>query len=72
MSRVQRSITLLVTPVTTITAWRNRLPRGETLPRENWLKRHRAMTAIAWAHVPALLLFALVAGKPLGDAAACR
>ena len=58
-----------MTPVTTITAWRNRLPRGETLPRENWLKRHRAMTAIAWAHVPALLLFALVVGKPLGTSA---
>ena len=55
--------------MTTVTAWRNRLPRGETLPRENWIKRHRAMTAIAWAHVPALLLFALVVGKPLGSTA---
>jgi diguanylate cyclase (GGDEF)-like protein/PAS domain S-box-containing protein len=63
-----RPIKPLVTLVTTITAWRNRLPRGETLPRENWIKRHRAMTAIAWAHVPALLLFALVVGKPIADA----
>ncbi|HET6548003.1 MAG TPA: hypothetical protein VFG79_06100, partial [Solirubrobacter sp.] len=56
-----------MTPVTTIAAWRSRLPRGETLPPENWTKRHRALTAIAWAHVPALLLFGLVVGKPLDD-----
>jgi diguanylate cyclase (GGDEF)-like protein/PAS domain S-box-containing protein len=42
------------------TRWRDRLPRGQTLPPEMWLKRHRAMTFIAWAHVPALILFALV------------
>ena len=65
----KRPIKPLVTPVTIISAWRSRLPRGETLPPENWIKRHRAMTTIAWAHVPALLLFALVAGKPLGRSA---
>jgi diguanylate cyclase (GGDEF)-like protein/PAS domain S-box-containing protein len=54
-----------VSPTTTIAAWRSRLPRGETLPPENWIKRHRAMTAIAWAHVPALLLFAVLNGKSL-------
>ena len=30
-----------------------------------WARRHRAMTYIAWAHVPALLAFALVTGHAL-------
>jgi diguanylate cyclase (GGDEF)-like protein/PAS domain S-box-containing protein len=42
------------------TRWRDRLPRGQTLPPEMWARRHRAMTLIAWAHVPALLVFGLV------------
>jgi diguanylate cyclase (GGDEF)-like protein/PAS domain S-box-containing protein len=40
--------------------WRDRLPRGQTLPREIWARRHRALTLIAWAHVPALFAFGLV------------
>jgi diguanylate cyclase (GGDEF)-like protein/PAS domain S-box-containing protein len=40
--------------------WRDRLPRGQTLPPELWARRHRALTLIAWAHVPALFLFGLV------------
>jgi diguanylate cyclase (GGDEF)-like protein/PAS domain S-box-containing protein len=40
--------------------WRDRLPRGQTLPREVWARRHRALTMIAWAHVPALFAFGLV------------
>jgi diguanylate cyclase (GGDEF)-like protein/PAS domain S-box-containing protein len=39
--------------------WRDRLPRGQTLPPETWARRHRAMSIVAWAHVPALLVFAL-------------
>jgi diguanylate cyclase (GGDEF)-like protein/PAS domain S-box-containing protein len=39
--------------------WRDRLPRGQTLPPETWARRHRAMTIVAWAHVPALIVFAL-------------
>jgi diguanylate cyclase (GGDEF)-like protein/PAS domain S-box-containing protein len=41
-------------------AWRERLPRGQTLPREVWARRHRAITAIALAHVPALVLFGVL------------
>ena len=47
-------------------AWRERLPRGQTLPREVWARRHRAITAIALAHVPALVLFGLVTHHTLG------
>src|SRR3954454_18240794 len=42
--------------------WRDRLPRGQTLPPATWARRHRAMTWIAWAHVPALIVFALATG----------
>ena len=41
-------------------SWRERLPRGQTLPPDLWEKRHRAMTWLAWAHVPALIAFGLV------------
>jgi diguanylate cyclase (GGDEF)-like protein/PAS domain S-box-containing protein len=42
--------------------WRDRLPRGQTLPHSLWERRHRAMTILAWAHVPALLVFGLFMG----------
>ncbi len=41
---------------------RDRLPRGQTLPRASWVRRHRWMTAVAWAHVPALFAFGLITG----------
>src|SRR3954452_309481 len=44
--------------------WRDRLPRGQTLPPATWARRHRSMTLIAWAHVPALILFAVATGHP--------
>src|SRR4051794_30426428 len=47
--------------------WRDRLPRGQTLPPDVWARRHRAITAIAFAHVPALVLFGLVTHHALGD-----
>jgi hypothetical protein len=47
-------------------AWRERLPRGQTLPREVWARRHRAITAIALAHVPALVLFGVLTRHTLG------
>ena len=47
-------------------AWRERLPRGQTLPREVWARRHRAITAIALAHVPALVLFGVLTDHTLG------
>jgi diguanylate cyclase (GGDEF)-like protein/PAS domain S-box-containing protein len=46
--------------------WRDRLPRGQTLPPELWARRHRAMTLIVWLHVPALFVFALATGNSLG------
>ena len=47
-------------------SWRDRLPRGQTLPPELWARRHRAMTLIVWLHVPALFVFALAMGNSLG------
>ncbi len=47
-------------------AWRDRLPRGQTLPPELWARRHRAMTLVLWLHVPALFAFALATGNALG------
>jgi hypothetical protein len=44
---------------------RARLPRGDTLPDAMWARRHRWLLALAWAHVPVLLLIGLVAGYPL-------
>ncbi len=38
------------------------LPHGRTLPEDVWLRRHHALLAILWAHVPALTLFALLSG----------
>jgi diguanylate cyclase (GGDEF)-like protein/PAS domain S-box-containing protein len=52
---------------TTAVRWRDRLPRGQTLPPEMWARRHRAMTYIAWAHVPALFAFALLTGHGLAQ-----
>jgi hypothetical protein len=49
------------------TAWRDRLPRGQTLPCAVWAKRHRAITAIAWIHVPLLVVVGLVTRHALGD-----
>jgi methyl-accepting chemotaxis protein len=43
-------------------AW---LPRGDTLPDAMWARRHRRLLALAWAHVPVLLLIGLLAGYPL-------
>jgi hypothetical protein len=48
--------------------WRTHLPRGHTLPRALWERRHRAMTVILWLHVPALLAFGLLTGVSLGHA----
>jgi diguanylate cyclase (GGDEF)-like protein/PAS domain S-box-containing protein len=49
--------------------WRDRLPRGQTLPPALWARRHRALTLIAWAHVPALFVFGLVTRHSLADSA---
>ncbi len=59
-----------MTAATKFAELRSRLPRGETLPPENWHKRHRAMTLVAWAHVPALFVFALFTHHSLATALA--
>jgi PAS domain S-box-containing protein len=38
------------------------LPHGRTLPENVWLRRHHALLAILWLHVPALTIFALARG----------
>jgi diguanylate cyclase (GGDEF)-like protein/PAS domain S-box-containing protein len=49
--------------------WRDRLPRGQTLPPEIWARRHRALALIAWAHVPALFVFGLATRHSIGQSA---
>jgi diguanylate cyclase (GGDEF)-like protein len=44
------------------------LPQGRTLPAEHRDRRHRALTWLLWAHVPALIAFALFRGNTLGHA----
>ena len=39
------------------------LPEGRTLAAELWDARHRAILALLWAHVPAVLLFGLYRGE---------
>ena len=46
-------------------AW---LPRGRELPPQAWAVRHRWMEWILWGHVPALLLWGLLAGYGLAHA----
>lgn len=41
------------------------LPRGGSLPEALWRRRHRIITAILGAHVPAIPLFAVARGYPL-------
>ena len=38
------------------------LPHGQTLPEDVWRRRHHALLAILWAHVPVLTVFALAQG----------
>jgi signal transduction histidine kinase len=40
----------------------DRLPRGDALPDALWHRRHRALVALLWAHVPALVAVALLHG----------
>ena len=43
-------------------AWAE-LPRGESLPREVWHRRHRAIIAILWVHAVGVAGFALAVGN---------
>jgi PAS domain S-box-containing protein len=38
------------------------LPHGQTLPEDEWRRRHHALLAILWLHVPALTIFAAAEG----------
>jgi PAS domain S-box-containing protein/diguanylate cyclase (GGDEF)-like protein len=41
---------------------RHALPRGRTLPRSAWRKRHRTLVALLWLHALALPAFGIVQG----------
>ncbi len=45
------------------------LPRGRTLPDEEFRRRHRALLAFLWLHVPVVLSIAVAARLSLGHAA---
>ena len=47
--------------------WRDWLPRGQTLPGAAWALRHRALTLVAWAHIPGLFLFGLATHHSVGS-----
>ena len=44
---------------TVIDSVRNALPKGRTLPPEEWRRRHRWMVWLLWAHVAGLAVFGL-------------
>jgi diguanylate cyclase (GGDEF)-like protein/PAS domain S-box-containing protein len=44
---------------------RESLPSGKTLPPDVWQRRHHTMLALAWVHVPALLVYGVARGYPL-------
>jgi diguanylate cyclase (GGDEF)-like protein/PAS domain S-box-containing protein len=44
---------------------RDLLPKGRTLPDENWEQRHRWMLVLLWAHSAGLFVFSLVSGFPV-------
>jgi signal transduction histidine kinase len=45
------------------------LPRGNPLDEATWNRRHRLLLAVLAAHLPGLLIVAVVAGQPLQHAA---
>ncbi|MGH9264501.1 MAG: response regulator [Acidimicrobiales bacterium] len=44
------------------------LPKGGRLPESAWHARHRAIVALLWLHVPAIILFGLTLGEDLNHA----
>jgi len=46
------------------------LPAGRLLPNDVWQSRHRIVLIVLWTHVPAVMLFAVLVGEPLGAALA--
>ncbi|HYM57049.1 MAG TPA: EAL domain-containing protein [Solirubrobacteraceae bacterium] len=49
---------------------RQALPRGQTLPKEAWARRHKAMMWLLWAHVLVLPAFHLLRGFGLAASVA--
>jgi methyl-accepting chemotaxis protein len=47
----------------------SRLPKLPGLAPDVWAPRHRAIVALAWAHVPVILLWSLLKGFPVWHAA---
>src|SRR5215211_2675808 len=39
------------------------LPRGGSLTADVWAGRHRGITLLLWAHIPAIVLFAQLMGE---------
>ncbi len=52
-----------------MTALREWLPRGGSLPDEVWYAHHRGIRALAWVQVPVLLVVASIQGRSAGQAA---
>lgn len=44
----------------------NSLPRGGTLPEEDFDRRHRVILGLLWAHIPGLFIFAVARGYDVG------
>jgi diguanylate cyclase (GGDEF)-like protein/PAS domain S-box-containing protein len=49
---------------------RRSLPRGQTLPEEEWNRRHKVMLWILWAHVVVLPVFSVLRGLDLSTSIA--
>ncbi len=49
--------------LSSIRAW---LPKGHSLPPDQWESRHRAMTYVLLAHIPVMLLWGLLKGFGVG------
>jgi diguanylate cyclase (GGDEF)-like protein len=48
------------------------LPEGRRLSNQVWAQRHRGLTWLLWAHIPALYVYAIALGwAPLGGALQC-
>ena len=41
------------------------LPKGQSLPDDVWARRHGGILLLLWAHVPAIVLYALLRGESL-------
>ena len=56
------SISPLSVPRRAFAATRNLIPGGQTLPREAWRQRHRALLVVLWFHAFALPAFGIMRG----------